>query len=103
MSQKNNARGKILTDFIIENSIQLENTGCIPTYESKLGRSIIDLTLTRGLPVQVKSREVDRGLNHSDHNSIRFSLEADIIEVGPQRLWGRRTGKSSGLNSTSEK
>jgi ribonuclease HI len=87
MSRSNNTRGRALTDFIIENSLNVENTGCTPTYESRLGKSIIDLTLTRGLPVMVKNWEVDRRFNHTDHNTIKFYLEADIIELEPQRLW----------------
>ena len=93
MSKTNNARGRYLTDYIIEHSLKVENVGTVPTYECKLGKSIIDITLSRGLPVKIVNWRVDRGHNHSDHNTIRFGLRTEIIEIPPHRVWDKTDWK----------
>ena len=88
-SKNDNSRGRLLTDFIIENGINVENLGIIPTFECSTGKSIIDLTLTRGLALGIKKWRVCRQANHSDHNTIKFSLEDTVITLPPHRPWGK--------------
>jgi ribonuclease HI len=89
MSRDNNSRGRALTDYIIENNLKVENIGCVPTFECSTGKSIIDLTLTRGLKLKIEDWKVCRSDNHSDHNTIKFQLCDEIIELPSVRPWDR--------------
>ena len=73
-----NTRGKLWEKLIEEEELIVSNTGKIPTYESKLGKSIIDVTLTYRLPQNLSNWRVLRSYNGTDHNSINFSLENSI-------------------------
>ena len=42
-----NKRGEDLEDFIFSNNLRVENTGKIPTFESHIGKTIIDVTYER--------------------------------------------------------
>ena len=89
MSRDNNSRGRALTDYIIENNFKVENIGNVPTFECSTGKSVIDLTLTRGLKLKVESWKVCREDNHSDHNTIKFNLMDELIELPAVRPWDR--------------
>ena len=89
MSKQNNSRGRALTDFIIHNHLNVENVGCKPTFECSTGKSIIDVTLSRGLRAKVDNWQVLGELNHSDHNTISFTLGADAVDIPPHRAWGK--------------
>ena len=69
-----NKRGEDLEDFIFSNNLRVENTGKIPTFESHIGKTIIDVTLTYDLPLLMLGWKVDREYNGSDHNTITASL-----------------------------
>ena len=84
-----NKRGEILEDFIGEHKLKVENQGKTPTYQSSRGRSIIDITLTAKLAVTVKNWRVDTSINFSDHNTIKYEIEADIVPAEPSRNWTR--------------
>ena len=45
-SNERNARGRKLEDFIFKHGLEISNKGYKCTYESHLGKSIIDITLT---------------------------------------------------------
>ena len=89
MSRDNNSRGRALTDYIIENNLKVENTGSTPTFECSTGKSVIDLTLTRGLKLSIDGWRVCRDDNHSDHNTIKFKLRDEIIELPAVRPWDK--------------
>ena len=81
-----NKRGEALEDYIGQNQLFVENIGLVPTFKTRWGESIIDITLTRRLSVSVKNWEVDEGYNGSDHNSIKFNICTDIREQKQQPL-----------------
>ena len=87
MSSNDNSRGRAITDFIIENNIKLENIGSTPTFECSTGKSIIDLTLSRGLKLTVNQWRVCKKDNHSDHHTIRYCIEDYVMEIAEHRLW----------------
>ena len=73
-----NQRGKTLEEFIITSDLFLINQESdIPTFETLRGRSWIDLTICNNILVQ-KTRRWTCGENEScsDHNLIRFDIEA---------------------------
>jgi hypothetical protein len=89
MSKDNNSRGRIITDYIIENNLKVENKGSEPTFECSTGRSIIDLTLSRGLKLQINGWKVCKADNHSDHHTIKYQLLDEILELPPTRPWDK--------------
>ena len=89
MSRDNNSRGRIITDYLIENNLKVENVGSEPTFECSTGKSIIDLTLSRGLKLQVNGWKVCKADNHSDHHTIRYHLKDEVLELPALRLWDK--------------
>jgi hypothetical protein len=89
MSQRDNARGRALTDFFIERNLKIENIGNTPTFECSTGKSIIDLTLSRGVRLTINEWRVCKVENHSDHHTIRFSLEDSVTDIDAHRLWDK--------------
>jgi ribonuclease HI len=89
MSRDNNSRGRIITDYLIENNLKVENIGCEPTFECSTGKSIIDLTLSRGLKLQVAGWQVCKADNHSDHHTIKYFLKDEILELPAMRPWDK--------------
>ena len=81
-----NKRGEALEDYIAQNQLYVENIGLVPTFKTRWGESIIDITLTKRLSVSVKNWVVDEGYNGSDHNSIKFKICTDIKEQRQQPL-----------------
>ena len=65
--------------------LTIHNRGKLPTYECKLGQSIIDVTLSQRLPLKLENWRVNRTFNGSDHNTILYQLVTDIIELPPYR------------------
>ena len=70
-----NTRGKKWEDFIESEHMLVHNQGRVPTFESKIGKSIIDVTLSHVLPYSIDDWRVLRSYNGTDHNSIHFSLK----------------------------
>jgi ribonuclease HI len=89
MSRDNNSRGRIITDYLIENNLKVENVGNEPTFECSTGKSIIDLTLSRGLKLQINEWKVCKADNHSDHHTLRYYLVDEVIELPPVRPWDK--------------
>ena len=81
-----NSRGEALEDFIAQNQLYVENIGLVPTFQTKWGSSIIDITLTKRLAVSVLNWRVYEGYNGSDHNSIEYDVCTDIREQKQQLL-----------------
>jgi len=60
-----------------------------PTFECSTGKSIIDLTLSRGLKLQINEWKVCKADNHSDHHTLRYYLVDEVIELPPVRPWDK--------------
>ena len=67
----------------------IHNRGRLPTYECKLGSSIIDVTMSSRLPMRVDNWRVNRSFNGSDHNTIQFQLVIDKIELPEHRNYDK--------------
>ena len=84
-----NKRGEDIEEFIISNALSVENLGLKPTFEAMraggMVRSIIDVTLSRGLRNLVQNWHVDSDFNGSDHNTILFeygqSKDLSLIHI----------------------
>ena len=75
------ARGRDLVTELNSNNLVLCNTGNKPTFVGRLGHSVIDLTLTNSLGINLlNDREVCPGKSLSDHEAIRFNLSVDSPE-----------------------
>ena len=81
-----NARGRILENFIINNSLQVENNGLIPTFQSSRFATCIDVTLSRDLPNTISDWKVS---DASDHNNITFHMDLRMIEIPRHRNWNK--------------
>ena len=68
----NNNRGLQWGTWIEDENLLLHNTGKIPTFESKIGKSVIDITLSYNLKWNLSNWRVLRGYNGTDRNSIHF-------------------------------
>jgi len=86
-SKSDNKRGRELSEFILENSLKLENIGNKNTFECATGASIIDITLSRNLPIPISKWRVSTKDNHSDHHTIRYAIKDSIIKLPPHRPW----------------
>ena len=84
-----NERGRQLESLIDNYGLTIHNIGRLPTYECKLGSSIIDVTMSCRLPLKVENWRVNRKFNGSDHNTILYQLTTDIIEIPPYRNYNQ--------------
>ena len=82
-----NKRGEQLEDFIGHYNLRVENQGKIPTFQSAIGRSIIDVTLSSKLSVSIKNWRVNTNPNFSDHNTIKYDLLVEQEDLPPTRKW----------------
>ena len=69
-----NTRGKKWEELIETEHFLVHNQGKIPTFESKNGKSIIDVTLRYRLPYTLENWRVLRSYNGTDHNTIHYNL-----------------------------
>ena len=76
-----NTRGKKWEELIETEHLLVHNIGRIPTFESKNGKSIIDVTLSHRLPYTLDNWRVLRNYNGTDHNTIHYSLKGMEIEI----------------------
>ena len=107
-----NTRGKKWEELIEIEHLLVHNQGRIPTFESKIGKSIIDVTLSHRLPYTIENWRVLRSYNGTDHNTIHYSLkdsgeEEDVFvdasaspELGQGLRRSTRKRKSTGETST---
>ena len=84
-----NDRGRELEAIIDNHNLVIHNRGRLPTYECKLGSSIIDVTMSSRLPMRVDNWRVNRSFNGSDHNTIQFQLVIDTIELPEHRNYDK--------------
>lgn len=78
-SQTTNARGEALEEVINLFNLQIANSGSLPTFESHVGTSIIDLTLFNlellHLGLDINNWLVDNDTySFSDHKYIRYNI-----------------------------
>ena len=64
-----NSRGKKWEEFIEKEQLPIHNQGRIPTFKSKNGKSIIDITLSYRLTSTLNNWRVLRSYNGTDHNT----------------------------------
>ena len=70
-----NNRGKKWEEFIEKEHLIVHNQCRIPTFESKNGKSIIDVTFTYKLPSTIENWRVLRSYNGTDHNTINYNIK----------------------------
>ena len=84
-----NPRGATLTEVITEYGLLLRNLGKEYTYECQLGKLVIDLTLTCNLGAGILNWKVSKGLNFSDHNTIKYNIATELLDLPPTRPWAK--------------
>ena len=80
-----NNRGKKLEKLISEYSLEVSNKGRDWTYDCRLGKSIIDVTLKSKLKSRIDKWRVLKECNYSDHNTILFEVNTDKIIIPEHR------------------
>jgi ribonuclease HI len=80
-----NKRGQELEEMIEKYHISVHNVGKTPTYDCKLGKSIIDVTMSVNLRVKLENWRVSTAMNHSDHNTIKYDIKTEVIKL-PETL-----------------
>ena len=88
-----NKRGRDFEEFVIENTLAIENVGTIPTFETiRAGKNMatcIDVTLTRDMDDKSANWWVDQTYNGSDHNTITFEIKTEKKEETKSRNWDK--------------
>ena len=82
-----NTRGKKWEEFIEKEHMIVHNLGRIPTFESKNGKSIIDITLSYRIPNNIDNWRVLRRYNGTDHSSIHYTMTELRIDLPEHRLY----------------
>nr|AMS38365.1 hypothetical protein [Bactrocera tryoni] len=81
-----NARGESLLEYILGNSLAIENVGCEPTFITISRREVLDITLSNepanGL---VSQWRVSTEPSLSDHRIVRFTLKVEVRQLPPRR------------------
>ena len=86
-------RGEILEQFILENGLEIHNSGNTPTFRNKRCSSFIDVTITNNLNMALNNWHVKEEYNASDHNTISFELTTGTIKREPIKLWKKANWK----------
>ena len=86
---QNNKRGNVWNQCLEEESLLIHNNGKTPTYESKLGKSIIDVTISHKLPVNLENWRVLRSYKGTDHNTLKYNLEKTEISIKKYRQYDK--------------
>ena len=88
-----NKRGRDFEEFVIENALEIENIGTIPTFETiRAGKKMatcIDVTMTRDMDDKICNWRVDQAYNGSDHNTITFGIRTEKQEETKSRNWDK--------------
>ena len=86
-----NERGKIFEEFILNNSLNVENRGTAPTFHAfRRGRNIdscIDVTLTKSMIPLHNWRVHETSFNGSDHHTITWSVPLELTKRPKIRPW----------------
>ena len=89
----NNMRGDEMEDLIIQHGLRVENTGLVPTFETRRGPNLIqthiDVTLTRDLHFDITDWRVSREYNASDHNTVLFEVAEETRHPQRIRPWSK--------------
>ena len=91
---QDNPRGKELFEYLVQNQLELHNVGRTPTFDCATGTSIIDITPSYDLRQAISSWQVDMNENFSDHNTIKFKLESQTVEMPPHNKWATTDWKT---------
>ncbi len=83
-STNNNRRGIGLFNYIQNNNLNLENVGNIPTFENRIRKEVLDITLTNNVNI-VKKWEVDQLKPDSDHYMIDILIAGKCNEKSLHR------------------
>jgi hypothetical protein len=71
--------GKLIEELLLTYNLIAHNQGNTPTFHINKRKSFIDLTASSpDLRTEIKNWEVDEEFNFSDHNTIRFSINASF-------------------------
>ena len=84
-----NNRGKKWNMLIEDEGLMVHNRGRIPTFESEIGKSIIDVTLSFNLKWELDNWRVLRSYNGTDHNSIHYNIKEAKIEIPKHRNYSK--------------
>ena len=85
-SANTNTRGRQLEEFKLKHSLDIANRGCVPTFDSHLGKTIIDITLrSPDLTNKIERWKVHEQQNFSDHNTITFQTKTPEPETQLKR------------------
>ena len=75
-SREGNARGRELEQYLFQQDLVVINQGGIPTFESSLGSSVIDLTICNDrFATKISEWQVRIGEIQSDHRLISFNVD----------------------------
>ncbi|RVE41603.1 hypothetical protein evm_013751 [Chilo suppressalis] len=84
---KSNKRGEELVDYLFTTNLNIINTGSEPTFVTRRGRSIIDLTLaSRRAADLISDWHVSPEASCSDHRWIRFNIAVQRVTQPPRRI-----------------
>lgn len=80
--RETNKRGKILLEYVASSGLMIANIGSEPTFHSRVGQSVIDLTLfSNGMREGILDWQVSHEPSLSDHRHILFKVGNSTPEV----------------------
>ncbi|GBP85082.1 hypothetical protein EVAR_51201_1 [Eumeta japonica] len=90
-SERNDARGVDLCDFLDSEGLHILNEGNTPTFEvyrgDRLLKSVVDVTAcSSALLDRAEEWQVVRDVTSSDHNAVTFAVRVEG-RSGPRPLW----------------
>ncbi|GBP72812.1 Retrovirus-related Pol polyprotein from type-1 retrotransposable element R1 [Eumeta japonica] len=90
-SERNDARGVDLCDFLDSEGLHILNEGNTPTFEvyrgDRLLKSVVDVTAcSSALLDRAEGWQVVRDVTSSDHNAVTFAVRVEG-RSGPRPLW----------------
>ena len=84
-----NKRAEEIDLCIAQYKLDRANCSHEPTFESRGAKTCIDITLSTRLSATLYDWNVDRSYNGSDHNSIRFTANTELINTTPTWIWSK--------------
>ena len=82
-----NTRGKKFEEAVAGHNLVVENIGHVPTFHGGKARTCIDVTLTKRLHSAVLGWRVNTDYNGSDHNTIEFNVQQDMMTIPKVWMW----------------
>lgn len=81
-----NIRGRKLLEYMNATDLTILNRGCRPTFVNKVREEVIDLTLcSPGVESVISDWHVSTEVSLSDHQTIVFYINADVMKPTPFR------------------